>query len=60
MLFINAWSETKKVRAHDSKAYAMFNDSQPVSSSVIEALRNYDIQPVPWQRRIEVVTELAA
>jgi len=60
MLFINAWSDTKKVRADDSKAYAMLNDTQPVSSSVIEALRNYDIHPVPWQRRIEVVTELAA
>jgi len=60
LLFINAWSDTRQVRAPESKAYAVLNDEQPISGGVIEALRNYDIQPVPWTQRIDVLTELAA
>ena len=58
--FINAWGDTRQVRAPESKAYAMLNDDQPISGAVIEALRNYEIRPVPWAERVEVVTELAA
>ena len=59
--FINAWTETRQVRSRESKAYAVLNDTeQPVSGNVIDALRNYHIQPVPWQDRAEVVPELAA
>jgi hypothetical protein len=38
----------------------VLNDEQSISPAVIEALRNYDIRPVPWTQRVEVVTELAA
>lgn len=59
--FIHAWNDTRKVRSAGSKAYAVLNDSeQPLPSSVIEAFRAYEIQPVAWTRRAEVVTELAA
>lgn len=60
LLFINAWGDTRQVRAAESKAYAVLNDEQPISGAVIEAFRNYDIRPVPWTDRIDVVTELAA
>jgi len=60
LLFINAWGDTRQVRSSESKAYAVLNDEQPIPGGVIEALRNYDIRPVPWTERIEVVTELAA
>jgi hypothetical protein len=60
LLFINAWGDTRQVRPPESKAYAMLNDEQPISSAVTDALRNYGIHPVPWTQRIEVVTELAA
>ncbi len=60
LLFINAWTDTRQVRSADSKAYAVLNDELPISGSVIDALKNYDIRPVPWTQRIEVVTELAA
>lgn len=60
LLFINAWVDTRQVRPTDSKAYAVLNDEQPISGSVIEAFRNYDIRPVPWTARIDVLTELAA
>jgi hypothetical protein len=59
--FIYAWQDTREVRPPESKAFAVLNDSeQPVSGSVIDALSNYQIQPVPWQSRAQVVPELAA
>jgi hypothetical protein len=59
--FINAWTDTRQTRSPESKAYALLNDiEQPVSGSVIDALGNYQIRPVPWSDRAQVVTELAA
>jgi len=59
--FINAWTDTREVRPPESKAYAVLNDTgQPLSGGVVEAIRNYQIQPVPFSRRVEVVMELAA
>src|SRR5258708_2313325 len=59
--FINAWTDTRQVRPPESKAYAVLNDvEQWVSGNVLDAFRNYQIQPVPWTSRAEVVTELAA
>jgi hypothetical protein len=60
LLFINAWIDTRQVRTPDSKAYAVLNDEQPISGGIIDAFRNYDIRPVPWTQRVEIVTELAA
>jgi len=59
--FIYKWSDTREVRPPESKAYAVLNDfEQPISGGVLDAFRNYHIQPVPWSRRAEVVTGLAA
>lgn len=56
-----AWIDTKEVRSPDSRAYALLNDSeQLVSQAVIDALRNYDVQPVAWSQREAVREELAA
>lgn len=56
-----AWIDTKEVRSADSRAYALLNDGdQPISSSVLDALRSYDVRPVMWSRRDEVRDELAA
>ena len=60
LLFINACGDTRQVRAPESTAYAVLNDEQPIPGAVLEAFRNYDIRPVPWTERIDVVTELAA
>jgi hypothetical protein len=60
LLFINAWTDTRQVRTPDSKAFAVLNDEQPISTGIIDAFRNYNIRSVPWTQRIEVVTELAA
>jgi len=60
--FIYAWSDTRNARPSDSKAYAVLNDmgDQKVSSGVLEAFRNYNINPVLFSHRDEVVGELAA
>jgi hypothetical protein len=60
LLFINAWTDTRQVRTSDSRAYAILNDQQAISPSVIDALGNYDIRSVPWRQRAEVLAELAA
>jgi hypothetical protein len=59
--FINAWTDTRQVRTPASRAFAVLNDTeQPVSPNVIDALRNYQIQPVQWHIREQAVPELAA
>jgi hypothetical protein len=59
--FVNAWTETRQVRSPASKAFAVLNDTeQAVSGNVIDALRNYQIEPVQWRDRAQVVPELAA
>jgi hypothetical protein len=61
LTFINAWTDTRQVRPKASKAFAVLNDTeQPVAGTVMEALRNYQIQPVAWHDRAQVVPELAA
>lgn len=56
-----AWVDTREVRSPDSRAYALLNDADhEVSSSVLDALRSYEVKPVPWSRREEVRGELAA
>jgi hypothetical protein len=59
--FIYKWSDTREVRPPESKAYAVLNDNEhPVSNGVLDAFRNYKIEPVVFSRRAEVVSELAA
>lgn len=56
-----AWIDTKEVRPPDSRAYALLNDTeQRISSAVLDALRNYEVEPIAWSRREEVREELAA
>lgn len=56
-----AWIDTKEVRPPDSKAFALLNDSEiAISSSVTDALKNYNVHPISWSKREEVWEELAA
>ncbi len=55
------WLDTREQRPENSKAYAFVNDNdRNVSSSVTDALLNYDIKPVLWSSREQVRVELAA
>ncbi|NCO39084.1 MAG: hypothetical protein AUJ96_21550 [Armatimonadetes bacterium CG2_30_66_41] len=56
-----AWIDTREVRPPESQAYAFLNDAErPVPSGVIDALRSYEVAPVPWSQRDEVRLALAA
>lgn len=56
-----SWIDTKEVRSPDSRAFALLNDVEAATSTaVLDALHNYDVRPIPWSRREEVVEELAA
>ena len=56
-----SWVDTKEVRPAASKFYAFLNDeNRPPATSIVDALRNYDIVPVLWGCRDEIRQELAA
>ena len=56
-----SWIDTREVRASESSAYAILNDSdRPVSANVLSAIRNYGVRPVAWSNREEAREELAA
>lgn len=55
------WIDTKEARPAEARAYALLNDlDHPIQQGVLEALRNYDVKPVPWSGRDELREELAA
>lgn len=55
------WIDTKEVRPPNSQFYALLNDEERLpSGAIIDALRNYDIVPVPWGDREEVREALVA
>jgi hypothetical protein len=56
-----AWVDTKEVRPPDSKAFAFLNDQeQTVPVDVIEALRSYEVTPIAWSQRENLLTEFAS
>lgn len=56
-----AWVDTKEVRPPDSQAFAILNDrDKKVSDAIQDALRSYDITPLPWSTRSDFVNRLAA
>ncbi len=56
-----SWVDTKETRSSDARAYAFLNDSgQRVSESILDAMHNYDIRPVPWSTRDDALEELTA
>ncbi|MBT9151711.1 MAG: hypothetical protein DDT40_01907 [candidate division WS2 bacterium] len=60
-LLIFSWTEIAEVRARDSTAYGVLNDTEKqVSPDLISALQQYRIRPMQWSRRDEYVEELAS
>lgn len=63
LIVIQAWEDTKEVRAEDAQLFAFLNDRDKaggVSESVLQALKNYGVVPVPWSSRENVRGHLAA
>ena len=58
---IFSWVDTKEARPSNSIAYAVLNDKEKnISEGVVEALKYYDITPLPWSQRDEFRNRLAA
>ncbi len=56
-----SWIDTKEVRSSEARAYAVLNDSeQRISENILDAMRNYEIHPIPWSTRDRARDELAA
>ena len=56
-----SWLDTREVRAEESSAYAFLNDTaRPITGTVVDAMRSYEITPVLWSDREQVREELAA
>jgi len=55
------WSDIRETRTTDAKLFAILNDTNSgVPSSLTDALRKYDVYPVPWSEREEVRELLAS
>jgi len=55
------WIDTREVRPPGSMAYAILNDQEKsVPTGVQEALKSYEVVPIPWSNRQDVREELAA
>ena len=56
-----SWIDTRDARAPGSLAHAIVNDSdRQVPESVMDAMRGYEIRPIPWSERDGAREELAA
>ncbi len=55
------WFDTRDVRPPDSQMFAFLNDAEAaIAAPLLDALRNYDVRPVPWTERESIKDELAA
>lgn len=58
---ILSWVDSKEARPSNSVAYAVLNDKERIiPDGVVDALKNYDITPLPWSQRDEFRERLAA
>lgn len=56
-----SWVDTRESRSQDAVAFAILNDEgRSISSAVTEALGSYEITPMLWSKRDEMLARLAA
>jgi len=55
------WLDTRETRPADAQLYVFLNDGTTrISPAVVDALKNYELQPVPWSERENFRQTLAA
>ncbi|OIT23919.1 DUF1829 domain-containing protein [Glaesserella parasuis] len=55
------WTDSRENRAVNSELFVLLNNSETeVAASAIDALKNYDIEPILWTERSQVVERLVA
>lgn len=57
---IFSWQDTQLIRPENSILYAILNDANTLSNPVIEALSNYEVDPILWSNKDRYVTKLTA
>jgi len=57
---IFSWQDTQLIRPDSSVLYAILNDVSPLSNPVIEALANYEVEPILWSSKDRYVSKLTA
>ena len=58
---IFAWNDVIKTRSTHSKGYIVLNDTKKATNlEIVTAIKNYDLDPLPWKQRDEFITELAS
>lgn len=56
-----SWIDARDARSSETLAYAILNDSErTISDNVLDAMRGFDVRPVPWSSREEARNELVA
>lgn len=56
------WVDTKEARpSPDARAIAFLNDSEkPVPGEILDALKRYQVTPVPWSEKENIREQLVA
>jgi hypothetical protein len=55
------WLDTKNTRSADTNLFVFLNDTNlSVSTNIIDALNNYDLNPVLWSKREQIESHLKA
>jgi hypothetical protein len=57
---IFAWNDTRETRQSGAQLYAFVNDDRKFPSGTLDAFAKYEIKPVLWSARQEVLEALAA
>lgn len=56
-----AWLDTSRARPSETRAYAILNDRERrIADSVVGALSEYGVSPIPWSQRGTSLAELVA
>lgn len=57
---IFSWQDTQLIRPDNSILYAILNDTNSLSSSVLDALTNYEVDPILWSGKEKYLSMLNA
>lgn len=57
---IFSWQDTQRIRPENSVLFAVLNDTSPLSDPVIDALLNYDVEPILWSKKEQKLAKFSA
>ena len=57
---IFSWQDTQLIRPVNSILYAILNDANSLSNTVLDALSNYEVDPILWSNKDQYLSKLNA